>query len=54
MLFTITKCYGFSGFIDSSLDFDCIYLDFTIAFYHVSHSKLIFKLSQIGINGCIF
>ena len=43
----------FSDFMDSSLDFDCIYLDFAKAFDRVSHTKLIFKLSQIGINGCI-
>ena len=42
MLFTITKCYGgFSDFMDSSLDFDCIYLDFAKAFDRVSHTKLI-------------
>ena len=43
----------FTDFMDSSLDFDCIYLDFAKAFDRVSHTKLIFKLSQIGINGCI-
>ena len=44
----------FSDFMDSSLDFDCIYLDFAKAFDRVSHTKLIFKLSQIGINGLYF
>ena len=29
------------------------YLYFAKAFDLVSHTKLIFKLSQIGINGCI-
>ena len=33
MLFTITQCYGvFSSIMGSSLDFDCIYLDFAKAF----------------------
>ena len=55
MLFTITKCYGgFSDCMYSSLDFDWIYLDFAKAVDRVSHTKLIFKLSQIRINGCIF
>ena len=36
----------FTEFMDSSLDF-------AIAFDHVLHKQLIFKLSHIGINGCI-
>ena len=38
----------------SFMDFDCIYIEFDKAFDCVSHTKLIFRLSQIGINGCIF
>ena len=37
----------------SSFDFDSIYYDFAKAFDRVSHTKLIFKLLHIDINGCI-
>ena len=39
--------------MESSLDLVCIYLDFSKAFDCVFHTNLIFKLSQIGIHGCI-
>ena len=54
MFFTINKYYGgFSDFNDSSLDFNCNYFDFAKALDHNLHTKLMFTLSQIGINGCI-
>ena len=43
----------FTRFMDLSLDFDCIYLDFAKAFDRVSHKYLVYKLSKIGIHGCI-
>jgi len=43
----------FTTYMDASDDFDCIYLDFAKAFDRVSHSKLLWKLSNIGINGKI-
>ena len=43
----------FTSFLDLSLDFDCIYLDFAKAFDRVSHSKLVSKIESIGITGDI-
>ena len=34
-------------------DFDCIYLDFAKALDKISHQKLIYKISDIGIQGNI-
>ena len=44
---------NFTSFVDSYLDLNCIYYDFTQDLDRVSHTKIIFKLSQIGVHGCI-
>ena len=41
----------FLHYMELHCDFDCIYLDFAKAFDRVSHQKLIYKISDIGIQG---
>ena len=40
----------FFTYMELHSDFDCIYLDFAKAFDKVSHHKLIYKISGIGIQ----
>ena len=40
-----------STYMELHCDFDCIYLDFSKAFDRVSHQQLIYKISDIGIQG---
>ena len=43
-----------TSFMESSEDIDCIYYDFSKALDRVSHSRLLQKVSDSGINGNIF
>ena len=47
----LNVCEDFSTYMELHCDFDCIYLDFSKAFDRVSHQKLIYKISDIGIQG---
>ena len=49
----LNVCEDFSTYMERHCDFDCIYLDFSKAFDRVSHQKLIYKISDIGIPGNI-
>ena len=55
LLITIIRCYGkMFKLMNSSLDFDCIYLYFAKVFDRVTHcNHLSIKLYQIGIHSCI-
>ena len=47
----LNVCEDFSTYMELHCDFDYIYLDFDKAFDRVSHQKLIYKISDIGIQG---
>ena len=46
----LNVCEDVSTYMELHCDFDCIYLEFPKAFDRVPHQKLIYKISDIGIQ----